>query len=128
MIRRPPRSTRTDTLFPYTTLFRSMAFVWTFNDLGFSGTELRHVALVLTVCAALAMVCRVRYFSFKAAPRSDRVPFLFMLMAVLVIVDFFIDPPKVLLTVGLAYLVYGTAGWVLPGVRGWGAEYERGVA
>src|SRR3546814_1413991 len=31
MIRRPPRSTRTDTLFPYTTLFRSPP------------TELRHV-------------------------------------------------------------------------------------
>src|SRR3546814_1494974 len=32
MIRRPPRSTRTDTLFPYTTLFRSIvcgnAVVW----------------------------------------------------------------------------------------------------
>src|SRR3546814_7255853 len=27
MIRRPPRSTRTDTLFPYTTLFRSTKFV-----------------------------------------------------------------------------------------------------
>src|SRR3546814_18617652 len=27
MIRRPPRSTRTDTLFPYTTLFRSLANV-----------------------------------------------------------------------------------------------------
>src|SRR3546814_12431334 len=27
MIRRPPRSTRTDTLFPYTTLFRSL-FCW----------------------------------------------------------------------------------------------------
>src|SRR3546814_12885827 len=26
MIRRPPRSTRTDTLFPYTTLFRSFSF------------------------------------------------------------------------------------------------------
>src|SRR3546814_14998498 len=26
MIRRPPRSTRTDTLFPYTTLFRSKQF------------------------------------------------------------------------------------------------------
>src|SRR3546814_16358035 len=26
MIRRPPRSTRTDTLFPYTTLFRSLGF------------------------------------------------------------------------------------------------------
>src|SRR3546814_1423321 len=28
MIRRPPRSTRTDTLFPYTTLFRSANFVY----------------------------------------------------------------------------------------------------
>src|SRR3546814_5681590 len=27
MIRRPPRSTRTDTLFPYTTLFRSIAVI-----------------------------------------------------------------------------------------------------
>src|SRR3546814_3724570 len=27
MIRRPPRSTRTDTLFPYTTLFRSLTYV-----------------------------------------------------------------------------------------------------
>src|SRR3546814_5730027 len=27
MIRRPPRSTRTDTLFPYTTLFRSLLFL-----------------------------------------------------------------------------------------------------
>src|SRR3546814_6714215 len=26
MIRRPPRSTRTDTLFPYTTLFRSLSW------------------------------------------------------------------------------------------------------
>src|SRR3546814_8398337 len=32
MIRRPPRSTRTDTLFPYTTLFRSPA-----GDIGVSG-------------------------------------------------------------------------------------------
>src|SRR3546814_15420571 len=27
MIRRPPRSTRTDTLFPYTTLFRSLVYL-----------------------------------------------------------------------------------------------------
>src|SRR3546814_14182340 len=29
MIRRPPRSTRTDTLFPYTTLFRSLRLLGT---------------------------------------------------------------------------------------------------
>src|SRR3546814_4151825 len=31
MIRRPPRSTRTDTLFPYTTLFRSFAWAYPFR-------------------------------------------------------------------------------------------------
>src|SRR3546814_3339585 len=35
MIRRPPRSTRTDTLFPYTTLFRSLIMagvgIWIFR-------------------------------------------------------------------------------------------------
>src|SRR3546814_13260541 len=32
MIRRPPRSTRTDTLFPYTTLFRSRLFAEPFKN------------------------------------------------------------------------------------------------
>src|SRR3546814_16463064 len=31
MIRHPPRSTRTDTLFPYTTLFRSARHQWQAN-------------------------------------------------------------------------------------------------
>src|SRR3546814_1573078 len=39
MIRRPPRSTRTDTLFPYTTLFRSHSF-------SFAGTGRRTPILV----------------------------------------------------------------------------------
>src|SRR3546814_20590514 len=35
MIRRPPRSTRTDTLFPYTTLFRSQGDgTYAFDDYG----------------------------------------------------------------------------------------------
>src|SRR3546814_3449293 len=32
MIRRPPRSTRTDTLFPYTTLFRSLLEITAFTS------------------------------------------------------------------------------------------------
>src|SRR3546814_16389879 len=32
MIRRPPRSTRTDTLFPYTTLFRSLVYARNVTD------------------------------------------------------------------------------------------------
>src|SRR3546814_4407974 len=34
MIRRPPRSTRTDTLFPYTTLFRSAWMARRLNAIG----------------------------------------------------------------------------------------------
>src|SRR3546814_4036882 len=41
MIRRPPRSTRTDTLFPYTTLFRSA-----FARIGFDDARLRIVVHV----------------------------------------------------------------------------------
>src|SRR3546814_17014093 len=41
MIRRPPRSTRTDTLFPYTTLFRSFFAGWA-GPIGFTaGYEFR---------------------------------------------------------------------------------------
>src|SRR3546814_8855118 len=35
MIRRPPRSTRTDTLFPYTTLVRSQQYIHISTDLSF---------------------------------------------------------------------------------------------
>src|SRR3546814_5683804 len=43
MIRRPPRSTRTDTLFPYTTLFRSQG-KYLGNDDGRIGTNLPFAA------------------------------------------------------------------------------------
>src|SRR3546814_20581234 len=43
MIRRPPRSTRTDTLFPYTTLFRSV------------GDDRRRGAVALAVLADLGL-------------------------------------------------------------------------
>src|SRR3546814_7203033 len=50
MIRRPPRSTRTDTLFPYTTLFRSQLHL----TLRFIGEVDRHRAD--EIAAALATV------------------------------------------------------------------------
>src|SRR3546814_13328986 len=41
MLRRPPRSTRTDTLFPYTTLFLSWVVVWQYDDQKLA--EKRHI-------------------------------------------------------------------------------------
>src|SRR3546814_6973713 len=48
MIRRPPRSTRTDTLFPYTTLFRSYgpwSFITNFEDAGTIWTILQETTM-----------------------------------------------------------------------------------
>src|SRR3546814_5909517 len=61
MIRRPPRSTRTDTLFPYTTLFRSIVvysvlLTWAY----------RHGVLDKTLALVL---CPVLCFSFFNAMR-----------------------------------------------------------
>src|SRR3546814_14055533 len=74
MIRRPPRSTRTDTLFPYTTLFRSVHdAVGLFADrsapllllflglLGFipsPGLPLGAVTGAVVICVALSMLLR----------------------------------------------------------------------
>src|SRR3546814_8677791 len=54
MIRRPPRSTRTDTLFPYTTLFRSFAgnqssAYWTNNGYGTAQVNLRGLGIKRTL-------------------------------------------------------------------------------
>ena len=89
------------------------AFVWTCTDLGLSGEELRYVALAVTICAALLMVSRIRYSSFKggSGPKSERVPFFALLIAVAVLVALVLDPPKVLLAVGVLYALSGPVMW-----------------
>src|SRR3546814_18166693 len=49
MLRRPPRSTRTDTLFPYTTLFRSGGARWSVvgNAQFYSGCRMRRNGFTL---------------------------------------------------------------------------------
>ncbi len=89
-----------------------MAFVWTMHDQELSGRDFRYLALAVTVAAALLMVGRVRYFSFKAFPRSDRVPFLAMLAALAVFVALAIDPPRVLLAVAVLYALSGPVHWL----------------
>src|SRR3546814_18418743 len=59
MIRRPPRSTRTDTLFPYTTLFRSDAFLL---DVDVENDDLH----------GLALAVEVQCFFSRDAPRDVR--------------------------------------------------------
>ncbi len=63
--------------------------------------------LVLTVMLGTLMVSRVRYFSFKAWPMSDRVPFAWIFLVLVVLVMLAVDPPAVLFTIGMLYVLSG---------------------
>src|SRR3546814_11215941 len=64
MIRRPPRTTRTDTLFPYTTLFRSRVAgvieLASFRPLDEAAEELLNEAAQLTGLALAALSSAIR--------------------------------------------------------------------
>ena len=89
------------------------SFVWVCNDSGWSGEELRYLALAITVIAALLMVSLFRYNSFKggSGPKSDRVPFFALLIVVVVLIALAIDAPKTLLAATALYALSGPAMW-----------------
>src|SRR3546814_6468419 len=70
MIRRPPRSTRTDTLFPYTTLFRSAATLLFVPRTRLVGAALGAAIMV----AALATLIRVGDYGHGTAPDRSEEP------------------------------------------------------
>src|SRR3546814_16570205 len=64
MIRRPPRSTRTDTLFPYTTLFRSVSGMM--KKLSISAK------MIMAFAGLLAMIAGIGAFAvFKIGEVND---------------------------------------------------------
>src|SRR3546814_14299702 len=77
IIRRPPRSTRTDTLFPYTTLFRSEALVEHGSEVPVQyihGTHDRDTHAMRDHVRALAAKGHaVRVIDFHQTPLADEV-------------------------------------------------------
>ncbi|MCH1908656.1 MULTISPECIES: CDP-diacylglycerol--serine O-phosphatidyltransferase [Stenotrophomonas] len=95
-----------------------MSFVWAFADgsLGWSGEELRYVALAVSIVAALLMVSRIRFWSFKGGsekgPRSERVPFMVLALVPIVIAIMVVDLPRTLFVVGVLYALSGPLMWL----------------
>jgi CDP-diacylglycerol--serine O-phosphatidyltransferase len=84
-----------------------VATIWFFADQGVSGESVRWLMWLETVALGLLMFSRVRYFSGKSWPRGDRIPTGFLFLVVLVFVLLAIDPPTVLMVIGVAYVVSG---------------------
>jgi CDP-diacylglycerol--serine O-phosphatidyltransferase len=73
------------------------------------------------------MFSRVRYFSFKTWPRGDRIPIHFLMLVVLVFVLLAVDPPAVMMILGVGYVVSGLVITVL-GRQQWKSRRERRAA
>ena len=95
-----------------------MSFVWAFADggLGWSGEQLRYVALAVSIVAALLMVSRIRFWSFKGGsekgPRSERVPFVALALVPIIIAIMVVDLPRTLFVVGVIYALSGPLMWL----------------
>ncbi len=97
-----------------------MSFLWAASDIGLDGTMVQYVAPVLTVMAGGLMVSRVRYWSFKSGPKSDKVPFFWIPLVVVVLVALYLQPAKMLFGIAVLYVLSG------PLMTLWGMRRMRG--
>ena len=98
-----------------------MSFVWSVDKAGLPGSEFSIVTAILAVLVGLLMVSRFRYFSFKSLPLGNhqRVPFRWVVVAVLLLALLIMDAARVLLVGFTVYLLSGPV-WTL-----WGLAMHR---
>lgn len=83
------------------------SLVWVAYEYGMPGNQLWVLAAVVTLCAAILMVSNVNYYSFKEIDLKNKVPFIAILGAVSILILISIDPPVILLTFFLSYVLSG---------------------
>ncbi len=83
------------------------AIIWFGVDQGIAGNSVTWPMLVITPILGLLMFSRVRYFSFKSTPAGDKVPILWVFILMLLLVLVAIDPPTMLLIIGVSYITSG---------------------
>lgn len=81
--------------------------IWFFIDNGIAGESVRWLIFFETVVLGILMFSRVRYLSFKVGPDGEKVPAVWLLLAVLVIVLLAIDPPVMGMMLGSVYVISG---------------------
>jgi CDP-diacylglycerol--serine O-phosphatidyltransferase len=85
----------------------AMSFVWAVIDLGWVGADVQFITPIVAVVAGLLMVSRFRYYSFKAWPRSDKVPFFWIPVVVVVFAALVVKPSRVLFGIAALYALSG---------------------
>lgn len=94
------------------------SLTWTLADLGQLGEDWLWLYLPLTALLGAAMVSNVPYRSFKELDPAAKVPFVALAAVVAIYAVISLDPPRVLLLMGIIYCSAGPVEWVLRRVRG----------
>ena len=98
--------------------------IWFFVDQEVAGNTVSWLIWIETVVLGLLMFSRVRYFSGKSWPKGDRIPSGFLFLVVLVFVLLAIDPPTVMMLIGIVYVCSGLIVTLL-GMRQWKSRRSR---
>lgn len=92
--------------------------IWFFVDNGVAGETVSWLIFFETIALGILMFSNVRYFSFKAGPDGEKVPAVWLLLALLVIVLLALDPPIMGMLLGIAYVLSGLL-ITIAGRRNW---------
>lgn len=84
--------------------------IWASATAGFTGDQMASVMALLVPITGLLMVSNVKYRSFKDLNIKGRVPFVFLLISVLILVLIALEPALVLAIIFCAYGVWGLLG------------------
>ncbi len=76
-------------------------------------TYINGLLAVLMILLALAMVSNIKYRSFKDFAFKDKMPFVGLILAILVIAIIYVDPPLSFLLIGSVYFVSGAVTYFL---------------
>ena len=81
--------------------------IWFFVDHGIEGSSVRWLILLETVLLGMLMFSRIPYYSFKEWPKGEKVPIAWIFLLVLIIVFLAIDPPTMMMVMGIIYVMSG---------------------
>jgi CDP-diacylglycerol---serine O-phosphatidyltransferase len=89
------------------------ATVLFFYHLGWPSSYNKLAIIILIYFLALLMVSNVRYYSFKDPSLIKRQPFVFLVVAVLLLVVIAAEPVVMLFTIFICYILSGPVGFVM---------------
>ncbi len=101
--------------------------IWFFIDNNVNGETVRWLIFFEIITLGILMFSNIRYYSFKIAPNGEKVPAMWLLLAMLIIVLLALNPPVMGMTFGFLYVASGLLV-TIAGRRNWKLKRHQRMA